>query len=102
MRNQKRDVLRTASQRRQVHGDHVQAIEQILAELSFAGEDFQIDVGGGDHANVNLDLLDAAEVHELPVLEHAKDFGLGLQAHGADFIEENCAAVGDFEQAFLR
>ena len=46
--------------------------------------------------------MNAAQVHELAVLEHAQDLGLRLQAHGADFVEEDGAAVGDFEQALLR
>ncbi len=37
----------------------------------------------------------------LPVLQHAQDLGLRLQAHGADFVEEERAAIGNFEQAFL-
>ena len=45
--------------------------------------------------------LHAAQVHELAVLQDAQDLGLRLHAHGADFIEEERAAIGDFEQAFL-
>ena len=61
----------------------------------------QIDVGGGDDAHVHLHFVHAAQVHELPVLQHAQDLALRVHAHGADFVEEQRAAVGDFKQAFL-
>ena len=35
------------------------------------------------------------------VLQDAQDLGLGIHAHGGDFVEEERAAVGDFEEAFL-
>jgi hypothetical protein len=40
-------------------------------------------------------------VHELAVLQHAQDLGLRLHAHGADLVEEEGAAIGDLEKAFL-
>ena len=62
----------------------------------------EIDVGGGDDADVDLDFVGAAEMHEAAVLQDAQDLGLHVHAHGADFVEEERAAVGDFEEAFFR
>src|SRR6266404_1196255 len=101
MRDQRRDIAGTAAQRRQINGDHVQPVEQIFTEPAFTHQRLQINVGGGDHTNVNLDLLHAAQVHELLVLKNAEDLRLRFQAHGADFVEENGAAVGDLEQSLL-
>ena len=40
-------------------------------------------------------------MHEAAVLQDAQDLGLHVHAHGADLVEEERAAVGDFEEAFL-
>jgi hypothetical protein len=61
----------------------------------------QIDVGGGEDAHIHLNLLDAAEVHEAAVLQHAQNLGLRVHAHGRNLVEKERAAVGHFEQAFL-
>ena len=95
------NVFAAAAQGRQLDGDDVEAVEEVFAEAAFADGLAQIDVGGGDDADVDLDFLDAAEVHEAAILEDAQDFGLGIHAHGGDFVEEERAAVGDFEEALL-
>src|SRR5581483_5611092 len=100
--HQQGDIFLALTQRRQVDGDDVQAVKEIFAESALTAELLQVHVGGGDDAHVYLDLLHAAQVHELAVLENAQDLGLGFQAHGADLVEENGAAISDFEQAFLR
>ena len=40
-------------------------------------------------------------MHEAAILQHAQDLGLRVRAHGGDFVEEERAAVGDFEEALL-
>ncbi len=101
MLGEQRNVFAAGAQRRQVDGDDVEAVEEILAEAAVAHRLAQIDVGGGEDAHVHLDLLNAAEMHEALVLQHAQDLGLRVHAHGGDFVEEERAAVGDFEEAFL-
>ena len=86
---------------RELQRDDVEAIEEVFAEAAFAHGFLQIDVGGGDDADVDLNFLYAAEVHEAAILQDAEDLGLHVHAHGADLIEEERAAVGDFEEAFL-
>src|SRR5438067_3158839 len=99
--HQQRNVFLAFAQRRQIHGDDVEAIEEILAEATFFDALLQIHVGGSDDAHIYLNLADATQMHELAVLEHSQDLGLSFQIHGADLIEKNRAAVGDFEQALL-
>ena len=62
----------------------------------------QIDVGRGDDADVDLDRLDAAEAHELALLDDAQQLGLGLERDVADLVEEDRALVGQLEQPLLR
>ncbi len=95
------NVFAAGAQRRQVHGDDVEAVEEVFAEAAFADCLAQVDVGGGDDAHVHLNLLHAAQVHEAAVLQHAQNLGLGVHAHGGDFVQEERAAVGHFKEAFL-
>src|SRR3954467_12042499 len=41
-------------------------------------------------------------MHEFLVLEHAENFRLRFHAHGADFVEEQRAAIGDLKETLLR
>ena len=72
MLDQRRDVVLPLAQRRQLNGDHVQPVVEILAEPPFVREPAQIDVGRRDDADVDLDRLHAAEAHELALLHHAQ------------------------------
>src|ERR1019366_4613147 len=96
-----RNVILALAQRRQVNGDHVETVEQIVAELAVLYLLLEIDVSGGDNAHVHLYLAHSAQVHELAVLQHAQDLGLRLQVHGANLIKEQRPAIGHLEQAFL-
>src|ERR1700722_18429693 len=95
------NVFATLAERREIDADYIEAIEKVFAELAFAHELAQIDIGGGDDADIDLNLLDSAEMHESAVLQHAQDFALRVHGHGSDFVEEERASVGDFEQTFL-
>ena len=95
------DVFLAAAERRELEGDDVEAVEEVFAEAALFDGLLEVDVGGGDDADVDLDLLVAAHVHEAAVLEDAQDLGLHVHAHGADLVEEEGATVGYFEEAFL-
>src|SRR5712664_556683 len=98
---QRGHVFATVAQRRQPEVDDVQAMIQIFAEAPFAYEHQQFHVGGGDDAHINLNLFRAAQAHEFALLNNAKELGLRFRANGGDFVEENRALVGDFEETFL-
>ena len=55
---------RAIAQRRQLDGEDVQAVVEILAQLAVAHRFRRIDVGRGDHAHVHRLLLAAAEAAE--------------------------------------
>ena len=61
----------------------------------------EIFVGGGEDADVDFDCVGAAEAHEFALLDDAKQFGLRFRADGADFVEEDGALIGDFEETFF-
>ena len=63
--------------------------------------DLQVLVGGGDAAEIHFDLLIAAHPHDLLLLQHAQQVGLGPQADVADLVQKYRAAIGHFELALF-
>ena len=97
MLQQLRDVLAPAAHRRYRNADHVQPVQQVLAEETFLHAALEILVGGGDHAHVHLHRQLAADAIELALGQHAQQPGLQLRRHVADLVEEQRAAVGLLE-----
>lgn len=54
-----RYISEAAAQRRQMNGDHVQAIEQILAKPAGLDVGFEFPVGGGDDSHIDGDGVDS-------------------------------------------
>ena len=98
---QQRNVFVALAQRRQVNRDDVDAVEQVLAELALRDHLGQILIGGGDDAHRRLELFDAAQPAELPLLQHAQQLHLHHRRHLADFVEEQRALLGRFDQPLL-
>ena len=99
---EERHVLPALAQRRQLHGNHMKAVEEVLPELPFFHHLAQLDVGRGDDPDVDLDRLDAAEPHELALLNDAQELGLRLERDVPNLVEENRALVGELEEPLLR
>src|SRR5436853_4326158 len=81
--------------------DDVEAIEEVFAEIARLNRAPQVGVGGRDDAHVHAPRLGFAERRELAFLNHAQQASLRLRRNGADFIEEDRAAVSDLEQSLL-
>ncbi len=85
---QRQHVLAPFAQRRQLDREHVQAIEQVLAELPELNRLVQVAIGRRDDAGVGLEHARAAETLEFALLQHAQELRLRRQAHLADFVEK--------------
>ncbi|CEL31694.1 hypothetical protein SRM1_05063 [Pseudomonas fluorescens] len=81
------------TQRRQRHFQAVEPVIQILAKTAVLDSLQKIAVSRTDDPHVDSFRL-AADRHHLPVLKHAQETGLQGQRHVADFIKEQCAAIG--------
>ena len=90
---QLRDVLAPLAQRRHVDADHVQPVQQVLAELALAHALVEILVSRRDHAHVDAHRDLSADAIELALREHAQQPRLQLRRHVADLVEEQRAAV---------
>src|SRR5207302_11007621 len=93
MLDQRWDILAALAQRRQPQGEHVDAVEQVGAELAGPDQRFKVAVRGRQHANIHRNAAVAAHALDLAFLEHAQELRLHRERHIADFVEEERAAV---------
>lgn len=54
---------------------------------------------GGEHAYLHADGLAAAQAAEFLILQNLQQLGLQADIHVSDFIQQQGAAVGHFEDA---
>ena len=100
--HEQRDVLAALAQRRQLHRDHVQPVEEILAERAVGDHLREVAVGRGDDAHVDLDRVRVADALELALLQHAQQLRLQRRAHRPDLVEEQRALVRLLEASLPR
>src|SRR5437764_5177126 len=99
MLHQQRNVVPPLAQRRQVDGDDVQPIVEVLAEPSRRDLPSQVPRGGCDQAHHDARRLHSSHPLELALLDGAEQLDLHLDGDLADLIEEEGAAVGELEAA---
>ena len=99
--DQRGDVLLAVAQRRNEEGDDVEPVEEVFAEVAAGDLLFEVLVGGGDDAHIDVDGMGGADREEALFVEGAEDLGLGLEAHVANLVEEERPTVGAFEGAAL-
>src|SRR6185503_15960073 len=74
---------------------------EVLAEAALLDGLFEIDIGGGDQAELRLDWLGAADASDLAFLDGPEQLGLKIHPQIADFIQKQRAVGGEFELAEL-
>jgi len=82
-----------------LNGENVKAVIKVAAKGSLGDLFRKILIGGGDDANVHALGAIAAEAFEFLLLENAQKFGLEIERKIANFVEEERAAIGEFEAA---
>ncbi|QJE81303.1 Uncharacterized protein PA52Ts1_6347 [Pseudomonas aeruginosa] len=90
---QAEDILGAFAQGRQVEHDHVEAVEQVLAELALGDHRAQVAVGRGKDAHIGAAGHRIADAFVFLVLDEAQQLGLQGQREVADLVEEQGAAV---------
>ena len=99
MLGQEGHLLPPGPQGRHGDGHDLQPVEQVLAEGAVLELLPEVHVGGGHHADIHLHRSATAQGLHLAFLQHPQEAHLGAQGHGADFIEEDGAAMGLAELA---
>src|SRR5438874_7378874 len=88
------DVRGAIAERRNVKRNDIETIEKILTKTAVQDFLFEILVSSGDDANVHTNGLIGADRFEALFFEYAQNLGLSAEAHVADFIEKQSAAIG--------
>ena len=99
MVDERRNLLAPLAQRRQPQPDDVEAVEEVLAEPALGDQRFEVGVGRGDDADVDLDRLRLAEAVHFVGLEEAQQLGLELGPDLGNLVEEERAAGGGADDA---
>src|SRR5882724_4218577 len=97
--HQQRNIPLAFPQGRDMYGKDIQAKEEIRSELLLARHRFEIAVGRGNQTRVGSKRARAAQPLELPLLQHAEQFGLQFERNLPNLVQKNRAAVGHFEAA---
>jgi hypothetical protein len=92
---------RTLAERGNSDWNDAQAEVQVFPEAALSDLVFQIFVRRRDDADVHFDRARRAQPLDLALLQDAKNLGLGLGAHVADFVQEDRPAIGHLELADL-
>ena len=101
MSRQLLEPIQTFPERRNLHTQHIEAMEEIVAEAPFAAQCRQVLLSGADHAHIEEGFLIAADAPETAVLQKAQQLDLHARTHLADLIQEDGAAAGQLQQAQL-
>src|SRR5690606_13463515 len=81
-------------------GKHVQAIEKVLAERAAGDRLLEVAVSRRDDEDVAADRRMTADALENALLQDAQQLDLHGQAHVADLVQEERAALGNLETTF--
>lgn len=95
------EVFHAFSEGWEVEFDHGEPVVKIFAEIAGGHHRFQISVGGGDDAEGDFFRGVGTDGFDFLLLDGAEEFGLHGEGEVAEFIEEEGAAVGGFEDAFF-
>ena len=102
VRHQRADVFRALSKRRHVQMNDPQPIEQVLAELTGCNQIAQIAIGRGHHPDVDARRrFVRTDGLDLATLQETQQQRLHPEAHLADFVEKQRAAVRELQLAAL-
>ena len=91
------NVVGPFPQRRQLDGDDVDAVVEILAELSFLHRFLEVHVGRRDQPEIGLDRLRPTDPLDLAFLDGAQQLRLQVEPQVADFVEEQRAVRRQLE-----
>ena len=77
--------------------DDAQTVVEVFAEFIIADGPLEVAVGGGNHADIDLQRPCFADSQHFALLEHAEQLHLQRRRRVADFVKEDRPAIGLFE-----
>src|SRR5687768_11848718 len=97
MPDELRDVIGPLAERRDVHGNDVEAKEEILAEAAVGDGALEIVIRRGEDANVHRNGLASTHALDLLRLDGPQQLRLRLRAEVTDLIQEQRAPMSELE-----
>ena len=88
-------------QRGKTKAYYIEPAEEVAAKNTLLDREFQLAAGGGNDARVDGDGLGASCRTNFFFLKGVQHFGLKIRGQFPDFIEENCAAIGNGQLSLL-
>ena len=101
MRHENRQIILSFAQRRDFQSEHIESEVKILAQRAGADRLRRMAIGRRQYPDIRFDHLAAAQAQELALLQHAQQFDLDRRRHFSHLVEEQRAALGQFEEAGL-
>ena len=95
------NIFAPVAQPREMHADHVDAVEKVGAESPGFDFIFQTAIRRANHARFDFLFFLIADRGELSVLQHLQKLGLQRRIQFADFIQEKRAAIGQLDSPGL-
>ncbi len=99
---QEGNIFFSVTQWGNANGNRVQAVVEILPELSLFDGFYQVEIGRGNHSNVAFLYLRRAYFYKLTALQHSQQSSLGREWKFSRLIEEKCPSVGYLKISFTR
>ena len=94
MPRQHGNIFTPLAQRRQAQANHIEPVEQVLAESAVLHPLLQILMGGRNHPHIGFHRAMTAHPVEMAVAEHPQQPGLQVKRHIADLVQKQSATVG--------
>ena len=101
MFGQRQDVVSAFAKGWNANGKHSQTEVQIFAKFAVFHSLLQVLVGGSHDAHIAVNGAQRAQSFHHLVLQNSQQFGLQLEWHFTNFIQEQGAAIGLFKLARL-
>jgi hypothetical protein len=77
----------------------VESVKQVLPKRASHNRSMQVSVRGSEDSYIDWNGLAASYPFERSLLEHSQQCDLSLRWKITNFIEENCASIGQFKAA---
>ena len=99
--SQDRDGLKTLAQRGDMDLEDIEAIVQILAELTVVDRRLEISIGRRNDANIGSNRLPTPDARELKILENMEQLRLKRRGHFPDLVQAQGTAARELEPTGL-
>ncbi len=99
MPDQERDVFGSLAERREAHGDNVEAIVEVRAEFLLPDHCLQVPVRGGDESRVRAERSGASQSLKLALLQYPQKLRLQFEGDLADLVKKRSPPVRQLEPA---